>query len=415
MKRILSALIISLVFLNSCSEDIFLTPGISFLTPAPEVYEETAIFRIIGQPFTSTDTVKVPVTLSGTAQKGTDYEISSEYFTLSKESLMDSIVVTTKILGTGKSVCLNLEIPEGFTSGKYSVSEYTLQDKYGLLSFTKSRSFIADSTGFTIVLTDTTGNSKVLSKETPVELSVNTEKSTAVQGEDFKIMNSENLKIAAGLGYAPFGIVPLKVDQSRNKVVLNVHADARFDTGAVSEIELTLVRPELKGLEGNWVMETILTDSLYFENFWGTACTGYSLLPEKYTSNLAEISFSDATFSPSFIYGFERYFTGRSSMTLGDEMEIIDIEGNSKKVQLILLDKTNRYFTKDEVSEDTVSYVGMYLYKDTEAQSEKLELYILDHTSKSFMPELEAGNVYRSEKPVAVDPGLYLCTTFARL
>ena len=102
-------------------------------------------------------------------------------------------------------------------------------------------------------------------------------------------------------------------------------------------------------------------------------------------------------------------------MTLGDEMEIIDIEGNSKKVQLILLDKTNRYFTKDEVSEDTDSYVGMHLYTDTEAQSKKLELYILDHTSKSFMPELEAGNVYRSEKPVAVDPGLYLCTTFARL
>ena len=42
-------------------------------------------------------------------------------------------------------------------------------------------------------------------------------------------------------------------------------------------------------------------------------------------------------------------------------------------------------------------------------------LYILDHTSKTFMPELETGNKYGTEKPVAAEPGLYFCTTFARL
>lgn len=417
MNRFISAVILSLTLLSSCSEDIFLTPGISFLTPSPEVYEETAIFRIIGQPFTSADSLKIPVTLGGTAQKGTDYEISSEYFTLSKESLMDSIVVTTKTLGTGKTVSLSLEIPEGFTAGKYPASEFMLQDKYGLLSFETSKSFVADSTSLAIVLTDTTGNSKVLSKPASVEFKVNTEKSTAVLGEDFRLANADNLMIAAGTGYASFGIVPLKaeVNENKNKVVLNLHSDARFDTGEFAEIELTLVSPELKALEGNWVMESILTDSLYFESFWGESCTGYSLVPEKYTSNLVGISFIGATFRPSFVYGLEKYFIGNSLMSIGQKMELVDIDGNSKTVQLISLDNTNRYFTPDQISEDSNSYVGIYLYTDPETQSSMMELYILDHTSRSFMPELEAGNIYRSEKPVAVDPGLYLCTTFARL
>lgn len=417
MNRFISAVILSLALLSSCSEDIFLTPGISFLTPSPEVYEETAIFRIIGQPFTSADSLKIPVTLGGTAQRGTDYEISSDHFTLSKESLMDSIVVTTKVLGTGKHISLSLVIPEGFTAGKYETSEFMLQDKYGLLSFETSRSFIADSTNISIVLTDTTGNVKVLSKPTSVRFTVNTEKSTAVLGEDFNFVNTDNLRISAGSGSASFGIAPLKaeVDQKKNKVVLNLHSDERFDTGRFAEIELTLLSPKLKALEGNWMMESILTDSLYFENFWGSACTGYSLVPKKYTSNLIGISFFNATFSPSVIYGLERYFTEDSSMSMGQTMEIVDINGSSKTVQLISLDKTNRYFSSDQISEDSNSFIGIYLYTDTETQQDKMELYILDHTSRSFMPELETGNIYRSEKPVAVDPGLYLCITFARL
>ena len=43
-----------------------------------------------------------------------------------------------------------------------------------------------------------------------------------------------------------------------------------------------------------------------------------------------------------------------------------------------------------------------------------MELYVLDHTSKSFMPELETGNRYGTEKPVAAEPGLYFCATFEK-
>ena len=163
MKRIISALIIISAFLASCAEEITLTPGISFITPEPEIQEETAIFRIIGQPFSNVDTLKIPVTLGGTAEKGADYELSAEYFTLTKESLIDSIVVYTKTLGTGKSLSLSLQIPEGFVSGKHTTAEFNLQDKFGLLNFESAQAFITDTTNFALVVTDTTAKAKALS------------------------------------------------------------------------------------------------------------------------------------------------------------------------------------------------------------------------------------------------------------
>lgn len=360
--------------------------------------------------------MKVPVSFSGTAQRGADYEASADCFVLTNESLIDTIVVSTKKLGTGRTVSLNLEIPQGFVAGKYPTSEFTLQDKFGYLTFEMTRSFVADTTSYAIVLCDSTGRTKALSKDTPVSFSVNTEKSTAVEGVDFEMVSSADAMIPAGGAYAVLSIAPLKTSfgDGKDKVVLDVHADEKFETGINPQLEITIIRPELKGLDGNWMMDSIVTDSLYFETTWGAECTGYDLLPEFYAYSMMGFSLYDATFSPSLAQGFENYFIGLSSMSMGEELEIVDAEGNPKTVQLISLDNTNRYFSETEISEDKVSYIGIYLYDNPEDQSKMMELYVLDHTSKSFMPELEAGNRYGAEKPVAAQPGFYLCAAFAK-
>ena len=417
MKRIISALIILTAFLASCSKEISLTPGISFLTPEPEIYEETAIFRIIAQPFSSADSLKIPVVLGGTAQKGTDYEVSAEYFCLSKDSLTDSIVVSTNSLGTGKTVSLSLQIPDGFTAGKYPTSEFKLQDKYGFLTFESSRAFITDTTDFAVVVIDSTGKAKALSKDTEFNFSVNTEKSTAVEGVDFRLITQEIIGIPAGYSYNTFAIAPLKSSfgDGKDKIVLDVFADERFDAGIFAQMEVTMIRPELKAFEGSWSMDGVSTDAAYFENIWGSECTGYDLVPEFNSSSLFGVSFLGTTFIPAFSSGLENYFTGQSVMTIGPEIEIEGTDGQTRTVQLIGLDKTNRYFSPTEVSEDSLSYVGIYLYQDADGMKDMLDLYILDHTSRFFMPELEAGNKYGAEKPVAAEPGLYFCATFARL
>ena len=291
-----------------------------------------------------------------------------------------------------------------------------LQDKYGYLSFESHKSFMADTTQLAVMLTDSIGISKVLSRTAEISITVNKEKSTAVEGVDFKLLTSAPVSIAAGTGYALINIASLKnnFDDGKNKVVLNIQADEKFETGAYSELELNLVSKELMNIDGNWYMESVVTGPEYFESFWGTDCTAYELLPELYTSNLLQFYMQKASLTPTFRDGLERFFIGQSDMAYIGEMEIVDANGLSKDVHLISLDNTNRYFSETEFSEDKTSLIGLYLYTDYVRQKDMMELYILDHTSKSFMPELESGKVYRSEKPVAVDQGLYFCTTFER-
>lgn len=418
MKRILSALIISSCMLAACSEGIALTPGISFLTPAPEILEETAIFRVIGQPFSSADSVKIPVVFGGTAQMGEEYEASADHILLRKDSPTDSIVIFTKRLGTDKTVSLSLRIPEGFAAGKYASSEFKLQGKYGMLSFGTPRGFLTDTTEYTISLSDSTGSARILSKSAQISLVVDTERSTAVEGTDFKFIGGHAPEIAEGGSSAGFTVVPIAgaLQKGRNKIVLKVLPDDRFDTGMFPEMELGIVAPELKVLDGSWQIDTLVTDSLYFENIWGSQCTGYSMVPVFNSSDAFNISFADASFSPSFRSGLKNFFEGDSQLKFDEETQITDIEGNPKDLLLLSLDKTNRYFSNTEVSEDTLSFVGVHLMKVTEEETEvdMMEFYFLDHTSKDFMPELESGMKYSSEKPVATAPGTYLMATFRK-
>lgn len=416
MKKALSAIIISAAVLAACSEEISLTPGISFLTPDPEILEETAIFRVIGQPFSSADSVRIPVVFGGTAERGADYEASADRFVFGSDSPTDSIVISTKQLGTGKTLTLTLDIPEGFTAGMYVESGFRLQDKYGLLSFMAPKSYIADTTEYTISLCDSTGATRALSKDTPISFAVNTEKSTAVEGIDFEFTDTSALFIPKGESSVTFAIAPIggALQKGKDKIVLNVLTDEKFGTGQVPEIELGILRPELKALDSKWKIDTLITDSLHFEKIWGSQCTAYSLVPEFNSSDAFEISFSDATFSPSFRSGFKYFFTGDSQLGFDKGIGITDPEGNQKELQLLSLDKTNRYFSETETSEDSLSFIGVHLMKDAETEEDVLELYFIDHTSKSFMPELESGMKYGTEKPVATEPGTYLMATFRK-
>ena len=422
MKRIISALIISLILATACSDETSLTPGISFITSEPEILEETAIFRVIGQPFLSIDSLVIPVVFGGDAERGVDYDASADQFKFKGESLMDSIVISTKQLGTGKKLSLTLQIPEGFVAGKYASSEFTLQDKYGYLSFESAKSFIADTTSYLVTLNDSNGKSKVLSKDAVVSISVNKEKSTAVEGEDFELIDADSLVIAAGEQYAEFGVA-LKGSYPRDrkdKIVLNVNESDKFSAGKKSEIELNILRSELKVLDGSWTIDTLVTDSVYFKNLWGDQCADYTTVPEFNSSDKFEFSFLYGYFDPNFRSGLKNYFTGDSFFTFEDTMEITDPAGRIKTVQLMTFDNTNRYFSSKETSEDNLSYVGIYLYQEEadeetgKAGRDMMEFYILDHTSKGFMPELESGGVYGTEKPVAADPKLYMCTTFIK-
>ena len=61
-----------------------------------------------------------------------------------------------------------------------------------MLSFLSEKGYIADTTEYLIALHDSTGKIKYLSKDYPISLAVNKEKSTAVEGVDFKLAGTDS-------------------------------------------------------------------------------------------------------------------------------------------------------------------------------------------------------------------------------
>ncbi len=126
MKKLIYTIILAAAF-SACSKDITLTPAISLFGEAPELTETTAIFRLAVANMPDSTERRFPVTFGGTAERGIDYEASSDAFIFGGESPVDSIVISTLVFGTGRTVSLSLNVPEKMEGGKYLTSEYTLQ------------------------------------------------------------------------------------------------------------------------------------------------------------------------------------------------------------------------------------------------------------------------------------------------
>lgn len=417
MKRIIILLATAVAFLASCQDEITLNPAASLFSDKPELKEETAIFRLaVANVADSSQAVVFPVRFEGTAERGTDYSVSADAFVFGGESPVETITVTTLKRGTDKTLSLTLDLPEGFDGGRYLSAGYTLHDKYAYLSFDNAAYLLADSLDLPFKLTDREGRTISISKEAKISLSVNKEKSTAVEGEEFMFPDSSWFIVPVGKTGGSLKLKSLKqsIEPGRDKVVLGIGVEDSdgFGSGKISEIELSLLDHKWSILEGKWKLDTLITDSLYMKEIWKENCSGYSLMPEFNERDAVSFDLMECTFSPSFRSSFSDYFIGKSTMRKGELLEIKLDGENTATLQTFLLDNTNRYFSENEKSEDTESLIGLRLVHEEE--EDILEMYLIDHTSRSFMPELETGGKYAPEKPAAASPGLYLSLGFTK-
>lgn len=416
MKRILTILSLAAAFLTSCQEESLLKPAASLFSPTPELTDTTAIFRLAVANIQAGDkAVTFPVHFEGNAERGVDYTVSADAFVFGGESPVDSIVVTTLNLGTEKTLNMTVSLPEGFEAGKYLTSGYILHDKFAYISFSRSYTMIADSVDIGFELTDRIGRPTIYKDPIEVFLNVNKEKSTAEEGVDFEFSDSTRFVIRNGERTGSLEIKSLKPvpDHGRDKIVFDLSFVDTFGEGNISEIEVDLMEGKWAALNGAWTADSLVTDSLYMKDYWKEECTGYTAISN--VMSLDDITFDlpTASFSPSFISEFRHYFIDASVMRRGEIIDLELVDGSTAPVQTFLIDNTNRYFSKNQKSEDKESYIGMRLIPG-EGEEELLDLYIIDHTSRSFMPELEALGKYSPEKPVAASPGLYLNLIFKR-
>lgn len=416
MKRRIAILSIIMAFLAACQDEISLKPAASLFSAQPEMTDTTAIFRLaVANVSDSTQTISFPIILGGSAERGVDYTVSADAFIFGGESPVDSIVVTTLKLGTDKNLSLTVQLPEGFDGGKYLTSGFTLQDKRAYISFTNNYRIVTDSTDISFELMDRDGQAKTVPIPVEVSLCVNVEKSTAVEGKDFMFSDSTRFVIKDGESSGSLELRSLNPEpaEGMDKIVLNMRFNEDFGCGEVQEIEIDLMDPRWNTLNATWTIDSLITDSLYMNEYWKDECTGYSLLPEFNETDKISINLSSLSFNPAFTSTFSYFFTNESSIRKGKVIDLMMTDGLTTKVQTFILNNTNRYFSLEESSEDKESYVGLRLIEGEE-DKKGLDLYLIDHNSRTFMPELETTGKYAPEKPVAASPGLYLNATFTK-
>lgn len=411
MKRILTILSLAAAFLTACQEESLLNPAASLFSPKPELTDTTAIFRLAVANIEATDkAITFPVRFDGDAEFGVDYTVSADAFVFGGESPVDSIVVTTLNLGTEKTLSMTVSLPEGFEAGKYITSEYRLHDKFAYISFSREYTMTADSVDIVFTLTDKSGRLTQYSDSVEVFMNVNTDKSTAVEGIDFEFSDSTRFVFRNGDNKGALEIKSLNptVEPGKDKIVMSLSFGDDFGAGKIHEMEISLLDGIWSALDGAWQVDSLVTDSLYMEDFWKEACSGYKNMPELNNRDNFEFNIQECTLTPSLRSDFKNYFTDTANMRKGDIIDLELVDGTYAPVQTFLIDNTNRYFSKAEKSEDKESYIGLRFIPG-EAEDENLvDMYLIDHTSRSFMPELEATGKYSPEKPSAASPGLYL-------
>ncbi len=412
MKRIIYILAIAAAFV-SCQKELPLEPAISFFGASPEIREETAVFRLAYANITDSTERVIPVKIGGTAENGVDYTISGDRFVFGGENPIDSIVVTTLKLGTDRTLSLSVDVPQGYVPGKYLTSEYTLQDKIAFFSMERNYQMICDSLDITFYALDKDGKAKNLKSAAEVFLNVNKEKSTAEEGIDFAFSDSSRYMIPIGENRGNLKIRSLNPHPAdgKDKIVLNITFGEKYGAGDISELEISLLDTLWKNLDGAWTADSLITDSLFMENYWQNTRTGMEYFPKYNEKDKFTFDMKNPKLIPSLRSEFKCYFKGMSGIRKGTNLSLDLGEGNSAELQTFWLDNTNRYFSADQESEDKESLIGVRFFPDN---TDSLDLYIIDYVSRSFMPELEAEGKYAPEKPVAASPGLFLNLTFTR-
>lgn len=432
MKKIFFAFAaLAAVFASCTPEDVVKKdPSVSFQEAYPTVVADSAAFTVVVSDYTGELPLTIPVTVETDAVEGTDYTISAKEFVWGGENPVTTITVKSVVLGTGKNVKLTLQAPEGLKLGKYAFAEYALADKDVNVSFESSLILTeAEYITVPVIVTNAKGECPVTA-DTEFNVSVNTEKSTAILGTHFEFDLDENFALVyEGESKGELYINILEVEEGKDKIVLRLDESEGYGFGNYYEVEIRLVS-YWERLAGKWEINEIISTPEFMEamGYWclynstWVADEIYADLPKFVEGDSFEIVINDATTGkliPSFKSTFKNYFIGETNMTKGENRDVY-LDGTSvppimTNTRVAICDNINRYFHATEMSEDKEGWVAFGI-SQAEDGTELLEMYIIDHTSKSFLAPVltEMDYMYNESKPQADLAGLWIGATFKK-
>ena len=245
----------------------------------------------------------VDFTVSGTAVKDSDYELSAESFTIKAGETVGKITVTPKNnVASDLNISLTLTLPTGFEAGKYLNALISLGAKE-TISYSFAQASV-ELTGETIVTLNliggTTGADFVATGEYRLPFTL---EGTAVLGTNFEVVdNATEFVVAKGAKSASITLKAKAFEDGKSSIVIGIDASAygdMFEAGVNGTATVTLVKPlGFDDLVGKWAYaSTPILDDPEADcwTFGGMLMDG-------------ESGIDDATFNDEFtgivIYGF---------------------------------------------------------------------------------------------------------------
>ena len=307
--------------------------------------------------------ITVPVKIAGTASTSA-YALSASQFVIKAGETSSSITIS-RVGEPGENnetFTINLEQGSGYTLGLTNYIEITLLSKYGyIMSFDVNEARLNEADEYGITLYNTDGSQYKPAGSETVQVEVDTENSTAVEGVNFKFTDS-NVVTFSNKARGTFGIEVIKAEEGKDKLVLRLAEKAGFASGSNPTMTITVAGQD--NFAGTWAFPSSIAN---IENLamWGSfleidnapVCSSEDQItlaggPDEYT------------FTPNIKGDFKNYF-GTSSQTVRYDkiveknfQEIMAANGRNVKVSQLLFPGMNVKFsaTESSIREAKVSF-----------------------------------------------------------
>lgn len=295
-----------------------------------------------------------------------------------------------------------------------------------LYSFTQKAYTLGQQTEITVELLNRKDASPIVAEENiPVALTLQ-DATTAVQGEDFEIVNPTAI-VPKGSNKCTFTLKSIVKDETEEPaptadeetaeepkvIVLGLHFESdKFIAGAYPIATVTMIGSMVNELYGTWVMNELVTTPEVLNVNWGydlfAVADGFPVFNAE-----DKFVFESGKLTTTLASDWKNYFMEESDFTLAGEYTLRLDMFTRAELQLIELKNVNRYFSAAEQSEDKVALIGVRTIEGEDGE-ELLDVYVIDYESHSFAKDLLDFGMYEPTKPSAAMTDVFLNFTLKK-
>jgi hypothetical protein len=388
-----SLLLLATVVILSCKKDK-VDVNLNALNFARTDYSIPQSGEVTIQVFTSkpvSASTTIPITITGTAVRGVDYELSADNFIIPAGETTGEIKVKSKeSFDFNKSFKVEFgTLPADLSMGTLLFTEIAIQPRDILLySFDASKSTLAETAEIRLDLTAAEGTFIAQQEiRIPVTLATGT---TAVEGVNFSFDGPKEFVIPAGKSRGTLKLKSIKQQVGKDLIVLKVvPPNKHYAAGNYNTSKITIFGSSFTKLKGTWKYKAFSNRDWLIEN---TSYMGDdpAALPKSSDADKIIIDEVDGAISLSteMTGDLKNYFRPAKITNLGEITEYLQEAGGIRppmvKIQLLNLSAMNVFFSakKEKIRSGEL---GLRVFVD--GGKEILEVTIRDYEPTDFLAE----------------------------